>query len=121
MMAAMSVFTRLSQSSIAARSAAQATTIAAVGFMTAYDPQAMEQFYASRDPQTIASRELSGAESIIWDAVWEDVRRLENAGNAQPLLRRGELPEKTNHVSLPTKPGRTIQSSPNASISRLVV
>ena len=54
--------------------------------MTAYDPQANEQFHASRDPQTIANRELSGAERVIWDAAWEDVRRLENADNAQPLL-----------------------------------
>jgi hypothetical protein len=95
MMAAISVFShRPPQSTIdegrhremAARSAAQATTIAALGFMTAYDPQATEQFHGSRDPQTIANRELSGAERVLWDAAWEDVRRLENADNAQSLL-----------------------------------
>jgi hypothetical protein len=95
MMAAISVFShRPPQSSIdesrhretAARSAAQATTIAAFGFMEAYDPQATQRFYASRDPQMIAAREHCEAERVIWDAAWEDLRRLEDGSDASTLL-----------------------------------
>jgi hypothetical protein len=95
MMAAISVFShRPPQSSIdeslhrevAARSASQATTVAAAGFMNAYDPQAAEQFHASRGPHWIKNRELSEAERAIWAAAWEDVRRLENGGDTQSLL-----------------------------------
>jgi len=95
MMAAISVFSqRPPQSSInenlhrevAARCAGLATAVASAGFMTAYDPQASEQFHASRDPHWIRNRELCEAERVIWDAAWEDVRRLENGGDTRSLL-----------------------------------
>ena len=95
MMAAISVFShRPPQSSIneslhrevAARCAGLATALASAGFMTAYDPQASEQFHASRDPHWIRNRELCEAERVIWDAAWEDVRRLENGGDTRSLL-----------------------------------
>jgi hypothetical protein len=96
MMAAMSVFShRLPESSFgesrnresSARSAIQTAAVAAHGFMEAYDPQAAELSYASRDPHLIKTRELCKAERAIWDAAWEDVRRLENGGgDTQSLL-----------------------------------
>jgi hypothetical protein len=96
MMAAISVFSqRPPESSIdenqlrerSARSASQTVTVATLGFMAAYDPQAAERFHASRDPHSIASRELCEAERVIWDAAWEDVRRMENERDtAQSLL-----------------------------------
>jgi hypothetical protein len=96
MMVAIRVFSHLPpESAIAergtreysARNASQTAAVAAHGFLVAYDPQAAERFYASRDPHWIANRELSEPERVIWDAVWDDVRRLERTGeDAQSLL-----------------------------------
>jgi hypothetical protein len=89
MMVAIRVFShRLSESANAeagireysARNAGQTTAVAAHGFMVAYDPPTAERFYASRDPDWIANRELSEPERVIWDAAWDDVRRLERTG-----------------------------------------
>lgn len=67
--------------------ASHTATVAAVGFMEAYDLQAAERFHTSRDPHWFANRELSEAERVIWDAALEDVQRLENGGaNMQSLL-----------------------------------
>ena len=70
----------------AARSAAQATMTAALGFMEAYDPQASQHYHAMRDPEAMLAREPCGAERVIWDAAWEDIRRLENGSDAAALL-----------------------------------
>jgi Protein of unknown function (DUF1629) len=70
-----------------ARNAGQTTAVAAHGFMVAYDPPAAERFYASRDPNWIANRERCEPERVIWDAAWDDVRRLERTGeDAQSSL-----------------------------------
>src|SRR5687767_12757823 len=42
-------------------------TVAAVGFMEAYDPQSAKKFHASRDPNWLANRELCASERAIWD------------------------------------------------------
>ena len=94
MMAAISVFNprplpsviENRQNVMAARSAAQAVTVAAVGFMEAYDPKAAAQFHGSRDPQAIANRELSAPERAVWDAASEDAKRLEAGADASSLL-----------------------------------
>jgi hypothetical protein len=102
MMAAISVFShRPPESSFgesrnrenAARSAGQTAITAALGFMEAYDPQAAELLHASRDPNWIKTREPCAAERVIFDAAWQDFRRLENGGDTpqsllmQPLWR----------------------------------
>jgi hypothetical protein len=95
MMAAIAVFSdRFPQNTIgesrhreeAARSAAQTTRIAALGFMEAYDPEASQHYHAMRDPQAMLAREPREAERIIWDAAWQDIRRLENGSGAPALL-----------------------------------
>jgi hypothetical protein len=68
--------------------ASQAVTIAALGFLTAYDRQTAERFLTSRDPNLIANRELAAAELAVWKPAWEDLRLLENGLDAQSLLTR---------------------------------
>jgi hypothetical protein len=97
MMAAIAVFSdRFPQNTIgesrhreeAARSAAQTTRIAALGFMEAYDPEASQHYHAMRDPQAMQapqyarddwlqlSARLLGRDIEHWDAwtAWYEAR-----------------------------------------------
>jgi hypothetical protein len=66
--------------------AAQAVAIVSLGFLAAYDRQAVEQIQRSKDPNRLTNRNLAYAEQTAWSATWEDVRLLEDGIDVQSLM-----------------------------------